>query len=68
MNDIFNKKYDKKENFRKKLLFQCLSNPLGILDNHKNSFSKKDNNIGNDPLLQLSLNNKEIEEIVNSKN
>ena len=68
MNDIFNKKYDKKESFRKILLFQYLSKPLGIFDNNHYSYSKIDSNIGNDPLLQLSLNYEEIEEIINSKN
>ena len=68
MNDIFNKKYVKKENFRKKILFQYLSKSLEILDNNQYSYSKKDNSIGDDPLLQLSLNYEEIEEIINSKN
>lgn len=68
MNDIFNKKYVKKENFRKKILFQYLSKSLEILDNNQYSYSKKDNSIGDDPLFQLSLNYEEIEEIINSKN
>ena len=68
MNDILNKKYDKKGRFRKKLLFQYLSKPLGIIDNIKYSYSQKDRNISSDPLQQLSLNFEEIEEIVNSKN